>query len=438
MNSCAGICLLVFCSFISSGLSAEAPQQNKGRATPAKPARSPEEEATEELGRLVAEAANNHALLVKNLEGFLKRFPNHPRKPQIYRALVEALLQLQEPARALEYAERLIGQQPDDSSMMLLAVDLLEQMGDERSILKAAGYATRVLDRVEKAPPSPAPAGLSPDQWSLEQKTMHMSVYIIRGRLFMRQRNFEKAAADFAASYAVLPNATSQLRLGEIAELRSEYPSAIQHYLAAFLMPVNYGAAVDRPDVRRKLGNVWRLVHGSEEGLGARLLSAYDELAGTTPTVAPGSSASGDFYEVAARLQSGAAFSLTGFKGNIVVAVFCAEWSLPCREMQTPFEQFAAGYANTAQPGDSTTRGLAALYVAANEADLGPARLGQSRSSVTRFVSEELLRVMKVDVVPTVVVLDVAGNLRARWTGYSPAFVNKLQEAVTAARAVAN
>ncbi len=439
---CAGVCLWAMGSSHAAGLPPKANRQDKNPPAKTKPARSPEEEATEELGRLVAQAANDHALLVRNLEAFLKRFPNHPRKSQIYRALVEALLQLGEGSRALEYAERLIAQQPDDSSMMLLAVDLLERMGDERSVLKAVGYTSRVLDRVEKSPPGPVPAGFTAAQWELEQKTMRMSVLLVRGRLLMRQRDFEKAAVDFAASYAVLPNVTSQVRLGEIAELRGEYPSAIQHYLAAFVMPVNHGAAADRPDVRRKLGNVWRLVHGSEEGLGERMLSAYDELAGAAIAPAADSEAVRPFYEADAKRPGGAPFSLGSLKGRVVVLVFCEEWSLPCRELRPALDAVAAAYPNAARQTAGAPAAepvVEVLYVASSEDELGVARINPLASPVIRIVSEELQRTFRVAVIPTVIVLDAAGNPRTRWMGYSPdSFASKMKEAMSAARAPVN
>lgn len=431
----AAIYLLAACAALQP-LFAQEPAQNRNRPAQNKP-RTPEEAATEELGRLVAESANNHALLVRNLEGFLKKYPEHPRKTQVYRALVEALLQRQEPTRALEYAERLIALQPDDSSMMLLAVDLLEQIGDDRSILRAVGYSTRVLDRLEKAPPGSAPAGLPQAQWELERKTTQMSVYIIRGRLQLRQHNFEKAAADFAASYAVLPNATSQLRLGEIAELRSEYGSAIQHYLAAFVMPVNYGAAVDRPDVRRKLGNVWRLVHGSEEGLGERMLAAYDELAGDARPSNADAASPGKGDAIHAKLPGGAPFSLVTRKGHVQVMVFCAAWSLPCREALPLVERAASELApSSAQSaGEKAQVPVSVLWIVSQEEEMGPAVLDLRKSPLVRLISEDLYRAWKVDVIPTVVVLDAGGGVRSRWTGFQPeSFTGKLHEAVAAAQ----
>src|SRR5580658_7471957 len=74
------------------------------------------------LKRAVAEAQNDRAALVHNLEAYLVRFPDGPRNAAVYRALVESCEQLNDNACALENAERLIAVHPDDSDMMLVAV----------------------------------------------------------------------------------------------------------------------------------------------------------------------------------------------------------------------------------------------------------------------------------------------------------------------------
>jgi len=62
----------------------------------------------EELQLAVSTAGNDRAMLVRNLEAFLNRHPESENRSQIYRALVEASLQLRDDARAAEYAERIV------------------------------------------------------------------------------------------------------------------------------------------------------------------------------------------------------------------------------------------------------------------------------------------------------------------------------------------
>src|SRR5262245_55643846 len=63
-----------------------------GKAAPRTP--SPDEE----LQQAISSAANDRAALLRNLEGYLAKYPDSPQRPQIYRTLVEASLQLRDNA----------------------------------------------------------------------------------------------------------------------------------------------------------------------------------------------------------------------------------------------------------------------------------------------------------------------------------------------------
>src|SRR6202049_2227138 len=70
------------------------PRSSKVAASnPASYAKQPS--PAEELQQAISNAGNDRAALVRNLEAFLKEYPESPQRPHIYRALVEASLQLQ-------------------------------------------------------------------------------------------------------------------------------------------------------------------------------------------------------------------------------------------------------------------------------------------------------------------------------------------------------
>lgn len=334
---------------ISSAQSQSTTQDDSaGKTLTQKPAKNSTKPATDaksvpdpntELDHAIATAGNDRAALVRNLENYLKRFPDAPRKTAVYRALLEAELQLREQLKAIDYAERIIAIEPDDSSTMLLAATLLEDQGGDDRLTRAAGYVTRVLDRVEKTTIEDKPARDSEADWVTQQKHVEMTLYLLRGRLLMEKHDNANALLDFQTSYRLSPNPSAALQLGELAELKGDRQAAIDRYLVAFVLPNEEGASVDRADVRRKLGNLWQLVHGTENGLGEQILATYD---GLTSEAKPPAGAETNknvkdpFQFVLRRTDGTASQKLAESRGKVVVLDFgppgappAAKW-LPC------------------------------------------------------------------------------------------------------------
>src|SRR2546423_9456876 len=90
--------------------------QEESKAAAAKPSikqeKTKQPTPQEELQRTIDAAGNDRAALVRNLEAYLTKYPESQQRVQIYRALVEACLQLRDNARAADYAERIVALSP--------------------------------------------------------------------------------------------------------------------------------------------------------------------------------------------------------------------------------------------------------------------------------------------------------------------------------------
>src|SRR4029077_3706079 len=137
--------ILLFCA-LTSPVCAEAPSSSEKKQNSANKAAPKQPSPEEQLQQAINNSGNDRAALVRNLEAFLKEYPDSQQRPQIYRALVEASMQLHDNARAASYAERIVALSPDDISMTILTIQLLEQNGDEAALRRATNYATRVLE----------------------------------------------------------------------------------------------------------------------------------------------------------------------------------------------------------------------------------------------------------------------------------------------------
>ncbi|MGA7917569.1 MAG: redoxin family protein [Candidatus Acidiferrales bacterium] len=389
-----------------------------------------------ELQKAIADAGNDRGALVRNLKNYLKRFPDAPRKAAVYRALVESCEQVQDNACALEYSEQLIAVRPDDSEIMMLAVGLLQQQGDEASLTRASGYVTRVLDRVEKSQPADKSPRMSVQDWRDNQDQLRSALYNLRGQIEKSQHDYDAAAKDLHRSYAIHPSAIAAEQLGELAEMRRDSATAIDEYTLAFVLPENGPAGkVNRRDVRKKLGNVWRQVHGNEDGLGQAVLAAYDLLAAAaTPPSAPAArnKDAKDTFAFFLRKLDGTPVPLSADKGKILVLSFWATWCGPCRELEPEFVGVARSYA-----GNNNI-----LFYAVNtdeDQSLVPQFVAHEKWDVPIVYADGLDDFMKVDSLPTVMVLDRAGKIIYRIDGFPPdGFTENLNNAIqSATRAVA-
>lgn len=373
-------------------------------------------DAETELQKALASASNDSAALVRNLRDYLKRFPDAPRKAGVYRALVEACGQIRDSACALDYAERLIALHPDDSEMMLLVVDLLQQQGDDSSLTRAAGYVTRVLDRVEKSNPEERSARESLADWQAHRDQLRTALYYVRGQVVKSQHNYDGAIADLQMSYSIRPNALAAEKLGEIAELRKDSSKAIEEYTLAFVLPESGPAGkIDRREVRMKLGNVWRQVHGNEQGLGEAILSAYDRLESSAANAAS-AARNKDAKEIFAFIlqkMDGSPLPLETLKGKVVVLGFWASWCGPCHELEPLLTRVAKDFAENP--------GVVFLNVNTDEDQTQvPAFVAREKWELPIAYADGLDDFLKVQSLPTVIILDSSGKISYRIEGFSP------------------
>jgi thiol-disulfide isomerase/thioredoxin len=317
--------------------------------------------------------------------------------------------------------------------MMLLAVSLLEKKGDDASLTRAAGYVTRVLDRVEKATPDDKPAEESLADFEDGQRQLRAALYYARGRIENSQHGYDAAAKDLQLSDSIHPNALAAEKLGEIAEMRNDPKTAIEEYTRAFALPESGPAgAVDRRDVRRKLGNVWRRVHGSEQGLGDAILAAYDRTSQAPTSSVPDAAARNkdakDFFAFVVRRLDGTPLPLAPLKGKIVVLSFWATWCGPCRALEPLFTRVAGNYA-----GNSNVAFLS-VNTDDDETQVAPF-VAREKLAVPVIYADGLDDFMKVDTLPTVLILGRDGEIVYRVgelasEGFSASLTSAIQSAL--------
>ena len=403
----------------------EKPEAGQGTPAAAPSAKSGGKQATaaaaaaieqQELQKAIEQASNDRAALMHNLMDFLKKYPESSQRPQIYRAIVESSMQLRDFSTATEYAERMVALDPGDLSTNMLSIQLLERYGDAAGWRRAANYCTRMLEIIRHQPVKDKSPRQSNEQFEKDKQHDVASILLVRGRLYQKLNELQNAQSDFEGSYKMAPGSAAAQRLGEVAEIRKDFPTAIHEYALAFALADGLQGSASRPEVRKKLGNVWRLAHGSEDGLGDYALRAIDEAmtAGADPKPARNKGLKDPMEFVLRRAPNGPAFALGEAKGKVLVLNFWATWCGPCREWEPHFEKVAGHFLGREKE-------VVFLEVNSDEDEtlVGP-YLEEVKPRTTVVFADGLDDLLHVNSFPTTLILSRTGKIAYRTEGFDP------------------
>jgi thiol-disulfide isomerase/thioredoxin len=373
-----------------------------------------------ELQTVVQQSGNDSAALIRNLEAYLVKYPDSPRRAAIYRGLVESEMQLQNQKRALEYAEKEIALQPEDSQTLFLAATLLEKLPDDASQARAIGYDSHLIELVAKADPESRSPQMTLEDWQAGRNKFIMNLYVLRGKIERHLHKNDEAVKDLSEGFRLLPNVAAALNLGEIAEERKNADEAVRQYAVAFLLTGQDPDenTVSREALRLEMGNLWRRTHASDAGLGDVLLTSYDKaraLAKADSAQAPAynKGLTDPFQFSLRRVDGSTAMKFADTRGKTVVLDFWTTWCSYCRVMEPVLSDVRKKFAGRDD----------VVFLAVNndeeEGRVGPF-LQEQKMEGTLVFADGLDSALKVESIPTIIVLDRTGKVAYRTQGFAP------------------
>jgi thiol-disulfide isomerase/thioredoxin len=422
-----------------SPAAAQSTAKPKSGDAPSEPQNSAAPDPDAELQLAVRQAGNDSATLVKTLEDYLAKYPDSPRKGAIYRALLESEMNLHNQKSALDYAEKVIAIQPEDSQSMYIAATLLEKMPDEPSHLRAIDYDTRLIDRVSKADPESRPQQMTLEDWQAGRNKFMTDLYVMRGRLQHNLHKNEDAVKDLTAGFRLLPNAEAALALGEIAEENKHADEAVRQYATAFILAGQEPADANSPpqdldSLRSRMGNLWRFTHDSSAGLGDIMLSAFDrsrDMAKADKPDAPvyNKDVTDPLQFSLRRVDGSGLMKLAESHGKVVLLNFWTTWCAYCNQMESMLSDVRMKF--------SGRDDVVFLAVNADEDESLVTPFIQDRKpGGTLVFADGVGQAFHVESIPTFLVLDKSGKIAYRTQGFAPdGFADLAAAAITKASA---
>ena len=427
--------LLALALLLNIPASAQEKAKAKAKEESVKADAAPSDE-DEELRKAIESSRGNEQQMIENLEAFLKNHPTTSRREEIERELYKMVEQSRDRHRQILYAEKLVATNTNDLVKMTFLVSALRERKADGDLPKALTYGEKLVKAVEDIfATRTKPARVSPGQWEQQKGRTFASVYLLRGQAHNDLGNLDKAEADLLKSYKYSPLASSVATLAEIAQKRKNTEQALEYYLQSFVRSMEATEGVDRDDIRRKLSQLYIAKHGSESGLGDKLLKTYDaitkdnaeRLAKLEPPN-PNENVSDPLQFKLSKLNGGDV-RLADYKGKVIVTNFWATWCGPCRIEMPELERAMEKYKDDKD----------VIFLAINTDDdrnyVEPYVKGQ-KIKLPVVYANNLDAEYRITSIPTTIVFDRQGQMSFRQAGYNSRedFVTMLSEKIEAAK----
>ena len=372
------------------------------------------------LREAIQRSAGSQTELIKNLEGYLKQFPASAHRNEIESNLYKLAMEMRDRNTAIAYAERMAKGGNNDIEALTNLVTMLRDRKGTGDLPKAATYADTLVKEVEELTSKAGrPGRYSQAQWDDRKHRSLASVYLLRARVQADLNNDAAAKNDANKSYQLARLAGAAAVLGELAERRKAVDEALEQYLLAFAVSVITEDDIDRKALRQKLSQLHASKYGSENGLGDKLLKAYDafskvheahlaKLNGADPNAGVA-----DPLQFKLTRMDGSAFKLADFAGKVVVLNFWATWCGPCLTELPMLEKTAAKYK------DDANVVFLALSTDEERDEVAPF-VRQHKFKLPMGYAEHLEDHFRVSSIPTTMVFDRKGEIAFRQAGFNP------------------
>lgn len=388
----------------------------------------------QELSIKLSEAGNSPKDYIRVLEAHLAKYPNSPKQPEIEKGLAQAAIEAHDNPRIIQYGELQLKRDPADINLLDHVTRAYLDQGTADGARKALAWTTQYEQALAHLRTTPPPGRLTAGQWSKDLSIAEARELVLKAKATGLLGDGKGAITLAEKSYKDYPSAEAAREQGKWLAATGQTDAAIEHYADAFTIEDPRSTEADRAKDRRKLGELYTKLHGSEKGLGEIVLAAYDRTSGLMTDIAnrlksedPNSQAS-SILDFTLQSPNSAKLPLASFKGKTIVLDFWATWCGPCKAQRPLYEQVEKKF--------QADKDVVFLSVNTDE----------DRAQVPEFLKKQhwtnsvyydggLAEFLKVNSIPTTLIVDRAGQIASRMNGFIPdRFVDLLTQRIEETR----
>jgi thiol-disulfide isomerase/thioredoxin len=404
---------LLFCALVSlSALSAQS------AAPPLAAAQTTADQARQQRLQAILDL-DEPGQQMRALKAFADLYPQAPELAGVYNGIIQDAALLNDDHDILVYNQKLSDLDPADLSqrvkvlnLLLLAPDHAHQLEAQK---QAAAFAQMVEEKAKEAPPDE----MGPDRWRLNLARLRAVADLMQGAAAQNLGQYAEAEKFLAASLQQSQSEEAAEHLGQVEVALAKIPQAVDAYALALALPGQ--TIAQRAKLRATAAELYRQLHnGSDQGFGDLILRRFDEAAARDaaedetlhPRAAVNAQAAqaGDFV---LKSLDGAPHRLSADRGKVVIMDFWATWCGPCKIQHPILEALKQQFATNHN----------VIFVAVNE-DEDPSRvapfLASQHWAPTTWLDAGLGSFLGIDSLPTTLVLDPAGRIVYRQSGFDP------------------
>ena len=392
---------------------------------------APSTSERDDLRRALAEANTSEIEVLRVIEKYLAVRPDTAFRPDLEHRAAEAAIAVHDTALIIRYGEASLARVPDDTKLLpavtrALLADASRPAAEHA--LKLARHTEELLRQMQK---DGNPGNISLIEWRNQTDRQLNRALTDDARASGILGKPEEALATARHAFETYPDTGAAREMAFWFERLNQPAGAIRSLADAFTIPDAQATAAERAADRTHLGELYRKFKGSEEGLGALCLQAYDRTAAllrardeSLHQDEPNTGRTSALQFTISALE-GKPLALSALQGKVVVMDLWATWCIPCREQHPLYEKVK----------DRFRDNPSVVFLSVNsDADrtLVKPFLTQAKWQGPVYFEDGLARLFSVEGLPATLVLDPQGRLYTHLNGFldKDHFVDLLTERI--------